>query len=359
MVGVMRRGKGEIKVLVDGASWLGDALLSIPSLRRLRRIFPRGEIVVLTEDRLAGIYRLLPEIDMVIAEGGGPPGIKLCLNVARRLRDERFDLVLLFRNSFWSAAAVFFAGIPERIGYGANFRSPLLTKSLRRKRPFHSEHQNRFFAKLVSCLGQDGDFGDLSHQIELSQEHKDWARKWLMARGVSLGDLIIGLHPGASYGAAKRWPAEGFASLAKKLNYELGARVILLGGKGEEALASEVSALACIDLINASGQLDLVELASIMEMCDLMVCNDSGPMHLASAVGTPVVAIFGPTDPTFTGPLGTSVLIRAGVDCSPCFRRTCPADLRCMKLISPDMVQAGAKQLLTAAKSGSGRPWRN
>lgn len=337
------------KIFVEGARWLGDALLSIPALGRMRRLFPQAKITIFTGPELAKIYRLLPEVDEIIEESGGSSGLKRCRKIARRLRDERFDLAVLFRNSFWSALTARLAGIPERIGYRANFRSPLLTKSLKRKPSFNSEHQYLSFINIVSSLGPASG-GGLSHQIKLGRENEDWAAKWLMARGVSGGDLVIGTHPGAWYGPAKRWTPEGFASLIRKMDYDLGARVILFGGSGEAVLTSRVKALAGIDLIEAAGQLDVVQLASIMSMCDLVVCNDSGPMHLASAVNTPVVAIFGSTDPALSGPLGTGVIIRAKADCSPCFRRTCPTGLKCMNLISPDMVLAGVRQLISAAR---------
>jgi len=180
------------------------------------------------------------------------------------------------------------------------------------------------------------------------------ARELLSRAGLGPGERPVGIHPGSTYGTAKRWPLERFARVADRLQREAGVRVVLLGGPGEEALARDMAGCMGTPPLNLAGKTDIPLLAGVLRQCRVLVCNDTGPMHLAAAVGTPVVALFGPTDPSGTAPLGGGhALLRHPVDCSPCLRRECPVDHRCMTGLSVDAVwEAVRNRLLPSPGNG-------
>jgi heptosyltransferase II len=186
-------------------------------------------------------------------------------------------------------------------------------------------------------------------QLELgvSDERKRAARLLLQTRGVRFERPLVALCPGSTNSRAKRWPAERFAAVADLLVEENGAGVLLVGAREEREVSAEVASKMRNSPVVLTGETRLDESAAVLSLCDLLVTNDTGPAHVAAAVGCPVVVIFGPTDPLTTRPFaGNAEVVRRPPDCAPCMLRDCPIDHRCMTAITPEEVFARAAQIL-------------
>ncbi|MFN3486096.1 MAG: lipopolysaccharide heptosyltransferase II [Planctomycetota bacterium] len=321
-----------MKILVKGNNWLGDAVLSLPTLRSLKAMFPEGRLAVLTKPSLADLYRGAPYVDEVLPERRG--GIGSWWATVRELRRRRFDAALVLPRSFRAAFVVWGAGIPRRIGYGAG-RGALLTD---RVRPLEGRvHRVHRYHHLLSAFGSPPPVEP--PRLELLPEAVCWAQEEFP------GGPWVGLHPGATYGAAKQWLPERFAELGRRLGAR--ASVAVIGGPGEEALGSRVAreagAARCL-----AGRTTIPQLAAALARCRLLVTNDTGPMHVADALGVPVVAIFGPTDWIETPPFGPRHrIVRRPVPCSPCLARTCPlGHHECMRSVTVDEVERACREFL-------------
>lgn len=322
------------RILVRGANWLGDAVMTLPAIRRIREMSPGAHIALMGPPGQADLFAAEPAIDEFVARPGGGPR-----QVARRIREGRFDAAFLFPNSLRSGLEVFLGDVPRRIGYRGHGRGPLLTDVVPRASA-GPRHQARDYLEIVGAVGADTDL--VAPLLRPSAADMDRARSTIRKRGRG----VVGVHAGAQYGPAKRWPAERFAAVAGTFARR-GYTVVLFGGKDEVALASEIaSAAGCDGILNLAGRTDLGELAALLASCDVVVSNDTGPMHVAAAVGAPVVAVFGSTDPDLTAPLGKVRVVREPVPCSPCFRRTCPIDFPCMLRIDVERVVTEMESLL-------------
>lgn len=328
------------KILVRGVNWLGDAVMSTPMLQRLREAAPNAQITLLTHEKLADLFQHYPHVDQVMTFRQGE-GV---FSIARRLREKAFELVMVLPNSHRSALETFFARIPQRRGYGRRW---LLTQSLpsppsltrkrstseiktliaqntRERETFPAEaHHVHNYLRLISAPW-------CAPRLHVRDEEVTEARKRLPPES-----LWLGLNPGAEYGPAKRWPVERFIEAATRLRKKLGCRWMLFGGPNDAGLTSKIAA-ACPSSIDLAGKTTLRELCALFRCCRLVLTNDTGPMHLAAAVGVPVIVPFGSTAPELTGP--RNGVITGDVPCAPCFRRECPIDFRCMLSIEVDQV---------------------
>lgn len=322
--------------------------MSLPFLAALRQKEPESHIAVLARPRVAAILQHQPGIDQFIAcdDEGLHRGMAM-FQLASDLRNQRFDAAYLLPNSFSSALMMFLAAIPERIGFATDLRKMLLTRSIPKTSKLRAMHETVLYLRLLDI--DYGIAGAVRPELALLDEERQSARKQLEAMGVNPERPLAGLIPGAAYGTAKRWPAERFAALSDRLTGELGAEAILFGAASERDVAGRVEALVRGKIHNSAGQTRLRELASMLAECRVVVTNDTGAMHVAAAVGTPVVAIFGPTNPVTTSPVGPHhTLIRHPVDCSPCLLRHCPIDHRCMTTIEVDEVFEAARKRITS-----------
>lgn len=365
-------------ILVRGVNWLGDAVMTTPALRRLREKFPRAKITLLTHEKLSELWNKHTDIDTVMTfmPGESP------WTVSRRLRACQFDCALIFPNSVRSALEVWLAGIPNRIGYAGAWRRLLLTRSLNppahklRKRSvaevkrlirFTSEklghpiqnsetHQLYDYLALAAALGCEPSpveprlfIGDDELKPALASLRQFAGAKDIAASGQSA--IWLGLNISAAYGPAKRWPMERFAAVAREISSEIPAAVWLaFGGETDWELNETLAKQAAVPIANLAGKTSLRQLMVLLKSCRLLLTNDSGPMHVAAALGVPVIAPFGSTSPELTGPglPGDSrhQVLRCQVSCSPCFLRTCPIDFRCMTGIQiEDVVRAVHKSL--------------
>jgi heptosyltransferase-2 len=344
-----------MKILVRATNWVGDAIMSLPALERVRERWPGAEIAVLARPYVAELYRGQGIADRLLLDEfrGRHAGLRGRRKLARELREERFDAVLLLTNSFDSAWVAWRAGIPERIGYARDGRSLLLTKPVPVPREGETPpHESFYYLELLRRAGWI-DRVSLGERIKLrvAEELRAAAAEKLLAAGARPDALRIAFGPGASYGSAKCWLPERFAELADRLIESSHADVILFGTPAEQGLIEAIISSMKRRPVNLAGQTSVAELPACFSACDLFIGNDSGAMHVAAAVGLPVVAIFGPTDAEGTAPVTPQrSVVQHKVHCSPCFLRRCPIDHRCMKGVSVSMAESAARQWLEAGR---------
>jgi heptosyltransferase-2 len=323
------------RLLVRAPNWIGDVVLSLPALRDLRRRFPDAQLTVLARPWVAELYRTLPGVDAV-AESRGHAADVATLRAS-------FDLGVLLPNSFASALVLWRAGIAERWGYATDARGPLLTRGCRVPQSVRGCSQVYYYRAMLEGLGLAVE-GPPDASLACPEE---WA-----ARGAALlGDdgPWIGVNPGAFYGSAKRWPPERFAAAAALVARRTGARVAIVGSEQERALGEAIRAQLGVESRVLCGETTLAELTGVLGRLSLLLTNDSGPMHLAAALGTPLVAVFGSTDWSETAPFAERArVVREETACAPCLLRECPIDHRCMTRVSVLRVAEAALELVAA-----------
>lgn len=339
------------RILVRATNWIGDAVMSLPALHALRERFPQARISILARPWVAGLYGREPFCDEIIPYDvpSGRRGWWAKWQVSRQLRQRQFDCAILFQNAFEAAALVWLARIPVRIGYDRDGRGRLLTRPVAvPKKGETPAHQRFYYLELLRRAGIIAGYSPDS-PVFLSGAAQAAAEGKHRLQQMSLG-RTIGVAPGAAYGGAKRWITERFAESAIRLARERQADIAVFGSAQESPICRAVyesitaSGVRCADL---SGKTTLAELIELMASCDLCLTNDSGPMHIASALGVPTVAVFGSTDAAATGPAGShSRIVQEPVECSPCLLRECPIDHRCMVRVETDRVVSVALSLL-------------
>jgi len=355
-----RKAKAGQRILVRSTNWLGDAVMTTPALLRLRDKFPDAHIALLTPEKLRELWLQHPAVNETIPFAPG----ENVFSVGKRLRAGRFDLALVLPNSPRSALEPWLAGIPRRIGYSRPWRDWLLTLCIdpradevkmhkrsvdeikklvaadvnrRTDRVFTSAsartHQIHEYLNLVAALGSSPE--PLPPQLVITPKEVD-----AVTEKFGLENLvrpILGLSPGAEYGPAKRWPVDKFIAAAAEIQRRTNCTWLVFGGPADKALADRIESTipsppsAVLDL---AGKTSLRELMALLKFCQVLLTNDTGPMHVAAALGTPVVVPFGSTSPELTGPglPGDTLhwLLQSNPPCSPCFLRECPIDFRCL-----------------------------
>jgi heptosyltransferase-2 len=335
--------------LVRATNWVGDAVMSLPTLRALRQRFPQARISILAKPWVADLYRREPFCDDLIPYTARTVADKW--TVARALRPHRFDTAILLQNAFEAAAIAYLAGIPERIGYARDGRGFLLTHAIPVPRQSEIPRHESFY--YLELLRRAGILNELPQNDAIRLEGSPAARATGMDRflQLGLGETVIGVSPGAAYGTAKRWLPERFADSAIRVANELGGAVAIFGSKDEHDLCQSVATFVSASIVkpvkNFAGETTLAEFIDLAAACRVYLSNDSGAMHIASALGVPTVAIFGATDDQTTGPTGPlAKVVREPVECSPCLKRECPIDHRCMTRVSAARVAETALELL-------------
>lgn len=371
------------RIVVRSVNWLGDAVMTTPALLRLRERFPSASITLVCASKLADLWTGFPPVDEVIAFESGD-GL---LPLSRRIREGRFDLGITFPNSTRAALELRLAGVPIRLGYGGRARLLLLNRrvsrpaswirmnklgpsEIRRRLQFNAPvdvpprgaHQIHHYLHLTAALGAVA--APVAPRLHVGgAESAGFAVKFLGGhRATPPPRLLLGLNPGAEYGPAKRWPAERFAAAAVEISQATDADWLIFGGKGDVPAAAQIAQRILADMpaspgsgavrvTNVAGATSLRELMAGLKLCRVLLTNDSGPMHLAAAVGTPVVTPFGSTSRELTGPGlpgdDRHALLHAGAPCSPCFLRECPVDFRCMTGITVAQVVDAVQRILS------------
>ena len=339
-------------LLVRGVNWIGDSVMTLPALRALRKAMPGTKISLLLKPWVSAVFENNPNIDEIIIYGDEHKGTIGKIKLSRMLNKKGFCGAILLQNAFDAALITFLAGIKERAGYNRDGRGFLLTTIISVPHNEDKTHQIYYYLNLLEQLGLKAEysfpyiyitFDERLHARELSKNMKR---------------PILGINPGATYGSAKRWFPDRFAEIANWFISDTGGSVIIFGGKSEVDIADEIykniipEFRTSNSLLSLAGKISLRELISLIAECDVFITNDSGPMHIAYAVRTPLVAIFGSTDPQLTGPPpgvdgNNSIVITPDLPCSPCFERTCKNnDMRCMYAITSDDVYYGIKEIL-------------
>jgi heptosyltransferase-2 len=340
------------RILIRATNWLGDAVMSLPALHALRDRFPGAHLAVHALPWVADLYARETFLDQVIpyAARRGASDWMGRWRAARQLRAGRFDCAILLPNSFDSALVAWLAGIPRRIGYNRDGRGLLLTDAIPPPRPGEiPRHESYYYLEL---LRRPGILTSLPEGGLIQLEGAAQARQAGEHRfgGMGIGGPVIGVSPGAAYGGAKRWLPDRFAEAAARVAEVNGAAVAVFGSKDERPAAGLVMENLCargVAAWNFAGETTLGEFVDLAAACRLFLTNDSGAMHVASALGVPTVAVFGATDHEATGPLGPLVrVVREPVECSPCLLRECPIDHRCMTRVTVERVAAEALELL-------------
>ena len=343
-----------MKILVRGTNWIGDAVMSVPALRELRRIFPGDQITLHTRVWADGLFRDADFIDELVTFDKHRWKIKDVYDNSQFLRDDGYEMAILLPNSFESAITSYLSKIPRRFGYNKDVRGLLLTDPIAVPEWKNRKHEVFYYLGLVSevekrILGRDTVSQALPNTtLNISDGRMTDARGILSQAGADPVKKTVALGVGSSNSRAKRWPAERYAELNDKLQTELDVNVVLVGSKDEADVAANVAGLCKKPPIDLTGKTDLGEAVAILSVVDLLISNDMGLAHVAPAVGTPTIAIFGPTNPETTRPFGENAeVIRKEVECSPCMLRDCPIDHRCMTRISVEEVFETAEKKLT------------
>ncbi len=365
------------KILLRSVNWLGDAVMTMPAVQRLKEARPDAIITILAPEKLADLWRLHPCVDDVIAFSPK----ESVWQIGRRLRWGRFHEGLIFPNSPRTALEMWLGKVTRRAGYARPWRSLFLTDAIA-PRPDEIRMHKRSVAEIRQRIASNQinreTFPASAHHVHqylhlvaaafganpepvppmLTVPDKDMAavrERFHFTKGSS---PVFGMNPGAEYGPAKRWPLERFVEAALKIHEEAGAAWVLFGGRGDVELTGEIErrlrekAGLEFSLINLAGRTSLRELCAALKHCSALLTNDSGPMHLAAALGVPAVVLFGSTSPELTGPqvYGAQVhhVLQAPAACAPCFLRDCPVDFRCMAGIT---VNQAVTAVLQAAKA--------
>lgn len=343
-----------MKILVRGTNWIGDAVMSIPALRELRRIFPDDQITLHTRSWADGIFQDASFIDEIVTYDKNRWRIKDVLDNSKFLKPDKFDLAILFPNSFESALTTFLSNIPRRIGYNKDGRGLLLTDPIAVPEWKGRRHEAFYYLELIAqverlVVGRETvNFQIPNGMLEVSEERRLDAREKLAKFGLDVNKRIVALGVGSTNSRAKRWSAKSYAELAERFAKTADLSVILVGSNEEVEVADEVVSNSRSEIVNVVGKTDLAEVAAILSESDLLIANDMGLAHLAPAVGTRTVVLFGPTNPETTRPFSpNSEVMSANVDCAPCMLRDCPIDHRCMTRISPESVYLRAMEILT------------
>jgi lipopolysaccharide heptosyltransferase II len=319
-------------------NWIGDLVMATPILTDVRKAFPKAHITAMSLNPLCELLSEDPDIDELF-----------CFNkvnafgrrserkdLIEKIRQGKFDLGILLTHSFSSAWWFWRGRVKNRLGYRGKGRRFLLTNSLPLPEDVQEQHLVKTYKGLLTKIGVP--VSDSKPRLYFTEKELDEARTLLRQFGIEPKHRLVGINPGAAYGSAKCWLPERFREVTKRLLEKEGVKIVYFGDQGGRGLTEEIC--KGLDVVNLAGSTTLRQLGALIKLCCVLLTNDSGPMHIAAAVGTPVVALFGSTNAEVTGPYETkaSRVIYKKVECSPCYKRVCPIDFRCMKRIESDEV---------------------
>ncbi|MEE9392034.1 MAG: lipopolysaccharide heptosyltransferase II [Planctomycetota bacterium] len=342
------------KILVRAPNWVGDVVMATPFLSALRALYPQSHLCLAIRPYAVDLMRGSSLVDEIITHTpGDPKGWRGAWRFGRRLRGERFDLAFSLSNSMTTALEMYFARIPNRLGYAGDGRRPLLTRSLPKSLRWDAKGALRpmvdYYLGLLKLVGADPTSFDRRYRLDIASDQDQAVDAWLERQGLAETTPLFALNPGAKAGASKLWLPERFAAVADGLTEAFGGAAILLGGPGEEALLAKIAALTSGRVIDSGRDiLGLGDLKALVARLDLMVTNDTGPRAVAQALGVPTVVILGPYDPGLTAANNEgSRLLLEDLPCRPCNRPVCPLKHHaCMKSIGSNQVLQAAFELL-------------
>jgi heptosyltransferase-2 len=338
------------RVVVRGTNWVGDSVMTVPALRALRRVLPDAKITLVVRPSAEGLFRDADFLDELLVYDRR--GVFSVWKQIGEWKQRSFELAISFQNAFEAAVIPFLAGVPVRFGYKTESRQALLTHPIDLPDWRSSKHEVFYYLYLITALEQSL-YGtselcesepDASLSLSSARSLEAW--KFLESLGITDTKMLVALCPGSINSRAKRWPATSFAELADVLIDE-GRQVIIIGSKGEEDVSSTVTRLMKRQAIDLTAKTSIDQLTAILTSVDLLVTNDTGPAHIAAALGRPTLVIFGPTNPLTTRPFsGQAEILRHPPDCAPCMLRDCPIDHRCMTAITVNEVVEHCRAML-------------
>ncbi len=327
-------------IIVKMPNWLGDLVMATPVLADLRRKFPASKITAMCQSGIAPLLSKDPNINELYSYKRPSGWIRRRQHgeIIEAIRLGEYDLGILLTNSFSTAWWFWRGHVKKRLGYEGNLRSPLLTDPVQLPQQIKTQHLVTTYKMLLEPL--DISVSNSDPHIYLTAEERQVAKDLLESHGIPVANTtILGINPGAAYGSAKCWLPESFVEVTQKMLLHQNLYVVYFGDQAGAPLVNEICGKVPNNrVINLSGKTSLRELLALISCCSIFLTNDSGPMHAASALGVPLLALFGSTDDTRTGPYKNGKVIHKHVECSPCYKRVCPIDFRCMKRIGVDEV---------------------
>jgi heptosyltransferase II len=336
------------RLLVRSTNWIGDAVMTTPAIRSIRRNFPGARITLLGKPWVLPVFSHSPHVDrfLIYDIQGRHRGVAGRWRLVNDIRRERFDAVILLQNAFEAALIAAAAGIPVRIGFDTDGRTLLLTHPVRRPPGIQQRHQTDYYLQILKGAGLMA--GDSRLELPLAKADRQRAARRLAQEGIDPIQPLVGLNPSATFGPAKQWPEDRYAALGDWIADRYGAQILIFGGPGDESMGQRISnAMRCRSL-NLAGRTELAEAMALIGGLDLFITNDSGLMHVGAALDVPLIAIFGSTNPVTTGPWGRrSWVVRTDVPCSPCLQPTCRyGHLDCMRRITVARLQQEVAAIL-------------
>jgi heptosyltransferase II len=331
-------------LLIRSTNWIGDAVMTTPAVRAIRKNFPNARISLMAKPWVAPVFENSPYIDQIMPYNF--EGALRTIKAARMLEKYGFDAAILLQNAFEAAWVAYLAKIPIRIGYDTDLRKVLLTHPVHRSSRILKLHQTHYYNEILKGVGLRIDGTHL--ELYLSPKDHDSARKILKDSNIFETDFVVGINPSATYGSAKQWYPNRFAQVSDRLNKRFGSKTVIFGGPNDRELGAYIMKMMKTFAVDLSGKTTLKEAMAIIARCRLFLTNDSGLMHIAAALNVPQIAIFGSTDFAATGPWNPRArIVRSIVNCSPCLKQQCPLGHKeCMKKISVEKVLTTACDMI-------------
>lgn len=334
-------------IIVRMPNWIGDAVMAMPILEDLRNFWKHAKITAMCQNPIGTVLLHNPHINAVYNFSRPSGWIHRLhrMDIVESLQEGKYDLGILLTNSFSSAWWFVRGKVQNRVGFSAGMRSLLLNKAVAYPKNKETQHQVITYKMLLEPLGIP--ISNTTPKIYVSPEEMTEALQFLKLLGIDPArNILIGINPGAAYGSAKCWPPERYEKVAKKLLENPDLYILFFGDATGAPLINDICKELPERVINLAGRTTIRELIALLKCCSIVLTNDSGPMHIAAALGVPLLALFGSTNEVKTGPYPQGRVIHKHVECSPCYKRVCPIDFRCMKRISVDEVYEELKEMI-------------
>jgi heptosyltransferase-2 len=338
-----------MSTVIRSPNWIGDGIMCLPAIRACKECFPNEHLAVAAKLYLADIFLNIPEIDEIIPLPDRWTVLSFFSSL-KTFRRRRFDRGILFTNSFSSALFFRLAGVHSSSGYSRDGRGGLLQSRVPRADDYG--HHQHYYLRIIEHLAGKKIDKAFSAALVVSSGEREEAAAWLREQGIAGDSPLLAVSPTAAYGSAKAWPGDRFRELIRRWQARRPeATVLLLGGPAERERIAAIADGLPGSVLNLAGRLGLRRSIAILALCRLFIGNDSGLMHIAAALGVPLAAVFGPTEPGRSAPLADRFrLLHHGADCAPCRHRICPSDHRCLTAISVDEVLGAATELWEGGK---------